>query len=564
MRRPNACSRPRAARLPVKLHAEQLSDQGGAALVARYGGLSADHLEHLSPQGAPRWRAPARWRCCCPAPTTSCARRHAAAGAAARGRRAAGGGHRLQSRHLAHDFAAAGDEHGLHPVAPDAAGSAARLHRQRGARAGPADIGTLEAGKRADFALWDIARPADLAYAIGANPCRAVVNGGVLREPRVNLPPEDGYHGVAGRLIRRHHDMEAYAQVCLAGAGVDRLLPAGRGFGRRGMQVGSKRFTESYILGEILAQTAAPVARVEHRQGLGNTAIVLSALRSGAIDVYPEYLGTIDLEILKNPQADHAGADARGAAPARPGRGVPLGFSNGYALATRGDAGIHAVRHWPQSRRSSWGCRTNSSAAPTAGRAWPRATACRRRRAASTTASPTRPCSSARSTSSTSIRPTPRSASTACACWTTTGIISRATTPCCCTGSTCRSACRRPGARCRVSKGASADAMIAMNAQAELEGRPFAAIAPRLAGRQRATRRTSRRRATACWPRPSATALRSWRASTWCWCWPRCCSAAWPASRWACWRRWRRACASRCWRWRACCRPCPRWPCWRS
>jgi imidazolonepropionase len=43
-------------------------------------------------------------------------------------------------------------------------------------------IGTLEVGKRADFALWDIARPADLAYAIGFNPCRAVVNGGVLRE----------------------------------------------------------------------------------------------------------------------------------------------------------------------------------------------------------------------------------------------------------------------------------------------------------------------------------------------------------------------------------------------
>jgi imidazolonepropionase len=53
---------------------------------------------------------------------------------------------------------------------------------------GRGDIGTLEVGKRADFALWDIARPADLAYAIGANPCRAVVNGGVLREPRVSLP----------------------------------------------------------------------------------------------------------------------------------------------------------------------------------------------------------------------------------------------------------------------------------------------------------------------------------------------------------------------------------------
>jgi imidazolonepropionase len=38
-------------------------------------------------------------------------------------------------------------------------------------------------GKRADFALWDIDRPAALAYAIGFNPCRGVVYGGVLRAP---------------------------------------------------------------------------------------------------------------------------------------------------------------------------------------------------------------------------------------------------------------------------------------------------------------------------------------------------------------------------------------------
>jgi imidazolonepropionase len=43
------------------------------------------------------------------------------------------------------------------------------------------EIGTLEVGKRADFALWDIVRPADLAYCIGLNPCRAVVHGGSYR-----------------------------------------------------------------------------------------------------------------------------------------------------------------------------------------------------------------------------------------------------------------------------------------------------------------------------------------------------------------------------------------------
>jgi osmoprotectant transport system permease protein len=109
------------------------------------------------------------------------------------------------------------------------------------------------------------------------------------------------------------------------------------------VKVGSKRFTESYILGEILAQTAAPVARVEHRQGLGNTAIVLSALRSGAIDVYPEYLGTIDLEILKNPKPTSIEAMREALRPLGLGVGVPLGFSNGYALAMRGDAGIKTL-----------------------------------------------------------------------------------------------------------------------------------------------------------------------------------------------------------------------------
>jgi len=114
------------------------------------------------------------------------------------------------------------------------------------------------------------------------------------------------------------------------------------------LKVGSKRFTESYILGEILAQTAAPVARTEHRQGLGNTAIVLNALRTGAIDVYPEYLGTIDLEILKNPKPTSLEAMRAALRPLGLGVAVPLGFSNGYALAVRGDAGIATLSELAQ------------------------------------------------------------------------------------------------------------------------------------------------------------------------------------------------------------------------
>ena len=96
------------------------------------------------------------------------------------------------------------------------------------------------------------------------------------------------------------------------------------------VRVGSKRFTESYILGEILARAAGG----EHKPGLGNTGIVLSALKAGAIDVYPEYTGTIAAEIVRLPGAS---LEQLNAALARQGlaAGVPLGFNNGYALAMR-------------------------------------------------------------------------------------------------------------------------------------------------------------------------------------------------------------------------------------
>src|SRR5438105_10757906 len=64
------------------------------------------------------------------------------------------------------------------------------------------------------------------------------------------------------------------------------------------IKVGSKRFTESYILGEVLARAAGG----EHKPGLGNTAILYEALKSGSVDVYPEYTGTIAREILKTEQ----------------------------------------------------------------------------------------------------------------------------------------------------------------------------------------------------------------------------------------------------------------------
>ena len=132
--------------------------------------------------------------------------------------------------------------------------------------------------------------------------------------------------------------MLRFAMLVLACAGILSSAHA-----EETLRVGSKRFTESYILGEILTQTAARTGPAEHKQGLGNTAIVLGALRSGAIDVYPEYLGTIDLEILKNPQPTSLDAMRAALRPLGLGVAVPLGFSNGYALAVRGDASVHRL-----------------------------------------------------------------------------------------------------------------------------------------------------------------------------------------------------------------------------
>lgn len=105
------------------------------------------------------------------------------------------------------------------------------------------------------------------------------------------------------------------------------------------LHIGSKRFTESYILAEVLAQQAAPALTdpPQIRQGLGNTAIVYEALRSGAIDLYPEYTGTIAREILKRPEsASDITALNAALAPLGLGVAIPLGFQDGYALAMRG------------------------------------------------------------------------------------------------------------------------------------------------------------------------------------------------------------------------------------
>ena len=174
--------------LPVKLHAEQLSDQRGAELVARYGGLSADHLEHLSEAGVAAMAAAGTVAVLLPGayyflrdttpPPVALLR--AAGVPMAVATDCNPGTSPMTSILLAMNMACT-----LWRLTPQEALAGCTIHAAR-ALGRQDDIGTIEVGKRADFALWDIARPADLAYAMGLNPCRWVVNAGVPRAPVVS------------------------------------------------------------------------------------------------------------------------------------------------------------------------------------------------------------------------------------------------------------------------------------------------------------------------------------------------------------------------------------------
>jgi osmoprotectant transport system permease protein len=105
------------------------------------------------------------------------------------------------------------------------------------------------------------------------------------------------------------------------------------------VRVGSKSFTESYVVAEIAAQVieATGQARVERRVGLGGTGIAYRAVAHGRVDVYPEYTGTISRAILKDPALESVEAIRAGLRPQGLTISAPLGFENTYALAVRAD-----------------------------------------------------------------------------------------------------------------------------------------------------------------------------------------------------------------------------------
>ncbi len=172
----------RALGLPVKLHAEQLSDLGGAALAARYGALSADHLEYASERSIEAMADAGTVAVLLPGayyflretrlPPIDLFRRHGVAMAIATDCNP--GSAPVTSLLLMINMACT-----LFRMTPEEALAGVTRHAAAALGLG-AEIGVLAPGRRADFVLWDIDRPADLAYRIGFNPCAGVVRGGEL------------------------------------------------------------------------------------------------------------------------------------------------------------------------------------------------------------------------------------------------------------------------------------------------------------------------------------------------------------------------------------------------
>jgi imidazolonepropionase len=171
--------RARGLGIPVKLHAEQLSNLGGAALAASFGALSADHLEYLDEAGAEAMAKSGTVAVLLPgafyflrekqAPPVDALRRAGVPIAIATDCNP--GSSPLASLLLTMNMAST-----LFRLTPEEA--LAGVTRNAARALGLADeIGTIEAGKRAELAVWDVGHPAELAYRIGFNALERVIVG---------------------------------------------------------------------------------------------------------------------------------------------------------------------------------------------------------------------------------------------------------------------------------------------------------------------------------------------------------------------------------------------------
>ena len=109
-------------------------------------------------------------------------------------------------------------------------------------------------------------------------------------------------------------------------------------FAADGIVVGSKIFTEGYVLGEIAAQAieaSAPPVPVTRKLGMGSTGILFESLTTGAIDVYADYTGTLTEAIIKNPRLKSPQEIQAALGKLNLVISNPLGFNNTYALAVR-------------------------------------------------------------------------------------------------------------------------------------------------------------------------------------------------------------------------------------
>ena len=174
--------------LRVKLHAEQLSDQGGASLAAKYSALSADHLEYLSETGAQALAASGSVAVLLPGafyylkesriPPVDLMRRYGIPMAVSTDCNP--GTSPVGSLLLMVNMACT-----LFRLTPEEALAGVTRHAAK-ALGLEERLGTLEVGKDADFAVWDILEPAELAYGVAFNPCRQVVRQGVLVRSNAN------------------------------------------------------------------------------------------------------------------------------------------------------------------------------------------------------------------------------------------------------------------------------------------------------------------------------------------------------------------------------------------